>query len=60
MRQFAYHQWTVSDVVKHFETDIEVGLTEEKATFLLQKNGPNSLRKRKDISALKTGTELPI
>lgn len=53
MRQFAYHQWTVSDVVKHFETDIEVGLTEEKATFLLQKNGPNSLRKRKDISALK-------
>lgn len=53
MRQFAYYQWTVSDVVKHFETDIETGLTEEKAVLLLQKNGPNSLTRRKDVSALK-------
>lgn len=51
-KDFVYHQWPVSDVVKHFETDVALGLSAEKAAFLLKKNGPNALAKRKDVSVL--------
>lgn len=53
MRQYDFYQWSVSDVLKHFETDEKTGLSEKRASLLLLKNGPNSLTKRKDVSALK-------
>lgn len=51
MKGYLYHQWSVSDIANHFETDIRVGLSAEKASFRLQKNGANSLEHIKPISA---------
>jgi len=51
LKQYQFYQWSSSDVVKHFETSAELGLTQKKAEALLEKNGPNALSKRKNISA---------
>lgn len=49
-REYSFYQWSVKDVEKHLETDITNGLSNEKASFRLQKNGPNTLEKFSEIS----------
>jgi len=51
LKQYSFYQWSADDVIKHFETSAEFGLTQKKALELLAKNGPNALTKRKNISA---------
>ncbi len=51
MKKFAYYQWAVDDVIKHFGTNVDFGLAQKTAESLLKKNGPNSLRQRRDVSA---------
>jgi len=50
LKEYAYHQWSVADVEKHFETDIKKGLSDEKVTSRLKSDGHNSLQKLKDVS----------
>jgi hypothetical protein len=42
-RAYAFHQWKVAEVAKHFDVEIDNGLSETKASFRLAKNGLNSL-----------------
>lgn len=45
MKQYAYHQWSLSDTEKHFGVGNKEGLSDKEANFRLQKFGPNSLAK---------------
>lgn len=51
-KEWAFHQWSISDLERHFEVDIEKGLAERRAYFRLTQYGPNSLYKLKDVSVL--------
>ncbi|MEI7792731.1 MAG: cation-transporting P-type ATPase [Candidatus Berkelbacteria bacterium] len=52
MKDFAYHQWTTADVEKHFDTDVEKGLSDIKADFRLKKYGRNVLTASRKNSTL--------
>ena len=50
-REYAFHQWTVRDVERHFDVTTKEGLSEKRAHFRLQKKGPNSLSSLKETTA---------
>lgn len=52
MKEFEYHQWTTADVEKHFDTDIDSGLSNLKADFRLKKFGKNALITKRKNSTL--------
>jgi len=52
LKEFEYHQWSAADVEKHFDTDIEKGLSDIKVDFRVKKYGPNALTARKKNGAL--------
>lgn len=52
MKEYSYYQWSVADVEKHFETDIQSGLSNDKASSNLRKYGANSLGSAKETSAV--------
>ena len=43
-RAFAFHQWSIADVERHFEVSSKEGLSQKRAHFRFQKYGPNSLQ----------------
>lgn len=49
-REYAYYQWSLSDIIKHFDVDPKIGLTEKKAKSLIEKYGLNFLGKLKERS----------
>ncbi len=49
-REYSFYQWPVKDVEKHLETDVTNGLSNSKASFRLQKYGPNTLEKFSEVS----------
>ena len=51
-RAYAFHQWTIPDVERYLKVDSKTGLSERRANFRFAENGPNSLEKLKDKSAL--------
>ena len=52
-RAFAFHQWTIADVERHFEVNSKEGLSKKRAHFRFQKYGSNSLQNVETTSALK-------
>ncbi len=52
-RAYAFHQWTIADVAKHFDVDQGAGLSQTKVHFRLSKYGRNSIENFKEISPLK-------
>ena len=52
-RGYAFHQWSISDVERHFEVNSREGLSEKRAHFRFQKNGPNSLQNLEASGPLK-------
>ncbi|MCL5410978.1 MAG: cation-transporting P-type ATPase [Patescibacteria group bacterium] len=42
-RVYAFHQWSVSDVKRHFNVDLREGLSSKRAYFRHQKYGPNAI-----------------
>jgi Ca2+-transporting ATPase len=52
LQKFAYYQWPITDIEKHFEVNIAKGLSSERAAFRLQKYGKNTLAEIKDRSWL--------
>jgi len=52
MKRYAFHQWTLADVERHFKVSIKEGLSNKEVTFRLQKNGKNALTEIKEISWL--------
>lgn len=52
MKEFAYHQWSIADVEKHFDTDVKYGLSDIKADFRLKKYGQNSLEDTQTTSTI--------
>lgn len=52
MKEFVYHQWTVADVEKHFDTSVKDGLSAVKADFRLRKYGQNALTSHRRSGAL--------
>lgn len=51
-RDYNYYQWSVADIVKHLETDLEKGLSSNQAQIRLSKNGSNTLAKSEKTTAL--------
>lgn len=49
-RGFAFHQWTLDDLKRHFDVDFKEGLTQKRAHFRYQKEGPNSLEGMSETS----------
>lgn len=52
MKNYAYHQWSVDDVRRHFKVDLKEGLSTNEAKRRLALNGPNSLSNIKEITAM--------
>lgn len=50
MKEYAYYQWSADEVVSHFESDAEKGITQTKADLRLKQNGPNSLDTVRPVS----------
>jgi len=48
-REYAFHQWDVADVAKHFEVDSDHGLSQKEAAFRFEKFGPNSIANLEDF-----------
>lgn len=51
--KIAFETLSKEETVKHFDTDIEKGLTEEEAKTRLEKYGPNKLQEKKKKSAIR-------
>lgn len=43
-RAYAFHQWSIADVERHFEVNTKEGLSERRAYFRLNKYGSNTLQ----------------
>jgi len=50
MKRYAFHQWTLTDLERHFKVSIKEGLSEREATLRLQKNGKNALTEIKEAT----------
>ncbi len=51
--KIAFETLSKEDTVKHFDTDVEKGLTEAEAKARLEKYGPNKLQEKKKKSAIR-------
>lgn len=51
--KISFETLSKEETVKHFETDIEKGLTEQEAKARLEKYGPNKLQEKKKKSAIR-------
>jgi P-type Ca2+ transporter type 2C len=49
-KEWAFYQWTIENVARHFNVDIKDGLSNQEARTRLKKFGLNSLEKFKEIS----------
>ena len=52
-RAYAFHQWPITDVERHFEVNAKEGLSSRRAYFRLDKYGPNSLQNLQETGPLK-------
>lgn len=52
MKDYVYHQWSISDLEKHFEVDSTIGLSQKKAIFRLKNDGKNSFSSLKEKSSI--------
>jgi len=52
-RAYAFHQWSIADVERHFEVNAKTGLSKERASFRVKKYGPNSLQNFEETGPLK-------
>ena len=52
-RAYAFHQWSIPDVERHFEVNTKEGLSKKRAYFRLDKYGPNSLKNFEENGPLK-------
>jgi len=52
-REYAFHQWPIADVERHFKVDSREGLSSKRARFRVEKYGANSLETEKGLGALK-------
>lgn len=52
MKQYAYHQWTLKDLERHFKVEILEGLSEREAELRLLQEGKNTLTKIKETSPI--------
>ena len=51
-KEWAFHQWSITDLQRHFDVLPKDGLSSKRAYFRYDKYGPNSLNKLKEKSAL--------
>lgn len=51
-REYAYYQWSTSDLLHHFDVDKNEGLSERKASFRILETGLNTLEKIKETNFL--------
>lgn len=51
--KISFETLSKEETVKHFNTDVEKGLTEEEAKIRLEKYGPNKLQEKKKKSAIR-------
>ena len=51
--KISFETLSKEETVKHFDTDIEKGLTEQEAKARLEKYGPNKLQEKKKKSAIR-------
>lgn len=42
-REYAFYQWSLLDLERHFEVKVKEGLSSRQSSFRLQKYGPNSI-----------------
>ena len=52
MKRYAFHQWTPSDLERHFKVSTKEGLSNKEATLRLTQNGKNTLASIKESSWL--------
>lgn len=49
-KEWAYHQWSIADLERHFDVLSHEGLTSKRAYFRYETHGANSLNKFKEVT----------
>lgn len=52
-RAYAFHQWSIADVERHFEINSKEGLSKKRAYFRINRYGPNSIQNFEENGPLK-------